>query len=85
MALEHLKQAPQLTIGAKQTAKAVEEGKASEVFIAKDADPRLTSKIVSHCKKTGIPVVYADTMKQLGRACGIDVGAATAAIVKTEQ
>ncbi|GAB2695757.1 ribosomal L7Ae/L30e/S12e/Gadd45 family protein [Paenibacillus thermoaerophilus] len=82
--LEHLKQAAQLSIGTKQTTKVVEEGKASEVFIAKDADPRLTSKIVSLCKKTGIPIVYAESMKQLGRACGIDVGAAMAAIVKTE-
>lgn len=70
-----------LCIGTKQTTKAVEQGKAAKVFVAKDADPKLTGKIVSLADKMGVEVAYFETMKQLGKACGIEVGAATAAIV----
>jgi len=68
-------------IGTKQTTKAVETGSAAKVFVAKDADPKLTSKIVSLAKKLNVEVTYIDSMKQLGKACGIEVGAAMAAIV----
>lgn len=71
----------QLRIGTKQTTKAVELGKAAKVFVARDADPKLTSKIVALAKKMGVEVTYVDSMKQLGKACGIEVGAAMAAIV----
>lgn len=81
MSYEKVKQAAMLSIGTKQATRMVELGKASEVFIAKDADPRITSKMVNLCKKMGVPVVYVDSMKLLGKACGIEVGAAMAAVV----
>lgn len=81
MSYDKVKQAESISIGTKQTTKMVELGKASEVFVAKDADPRVTAKIVNLCKKTGVQVTYVDSMKQLGKACGIEVGAAIAAIV----
>lgn len=71
----------QLRIGTKQTTKAVESGVAAKLFVARDADPKLTSKIVTLAKKMGVEVTYVDSMKQLGKACGIEVGAAMAAIV----
>lgn len=73
--------ARQLRIGTKQTTKAVENGDAAKVFVARDADPKLTSKIVALANKMGVEVTYVDSMKQLGKACGIEVGAAMAAIV----
>ncbi|GIP24767.1 MULTISPECIES: ribosomal L7Ae/L30e/S12e/Gadd45 family protein [Paenibacillus] len=69
-------------IGAKQATKAVELGNAEEVYIAQDADPRVTSKIIGLCNKASIKLTYVDTMKELGKACGIEVGAAVVAIVK---
>jgi large subunit ribosomal protein L7A len=81
MSYDKVKQAENISIGTKQTTKMVELGKASEVFVAEDADPRMTAKIVNLCKKTGVQVTYVESMKQLGKACGIEVGAATAAIV----
>ncbi|HEX7055700.1 MAG TPA: ribosomal L7Ae/L30e/S12e/Gadd45 family protein [Bacilli bacterium] len=69
-------------IGTKQTTKAVEHGNAFEVYVASDADPKITFKITQLCKKMGVKVVFVDTMKQLGKACGIEVGAAMAAVVK---
>lgn len=82
MSYEKVKQAENLSIGTKQTTKTVEQGKAAEVFVAKDADPRIIAKIVNLCRKTGVPVTYVDSMKQLGKACGIEVGAAMVAEVR---
>jgi len=33
------------------------------------------------CIKNNIPIVYVDTMKQLGKACNIDVGASVACLL----
>ncbi|WP_248929036.1 50S ribosomal protein L7ae-like protein [Paenibacillus hamazuiensis] len=81
MSYEKVKQAAKLSIGTKQATKMVELGKAVEVFVARDADPRITNKVVNLCKKTGVTITYVDSMKQLGKACGIEVGAAIAAVV----
>lgn len=81
MSYDKVKQAGKLIIGAKQAVKTVEAGLAEEVFIAEDADPRVTGKMVSLCKKMGVPLTYVESMKQLGKACGIDVGAAIVAVV----
>jgi large subunit ribosomal protein L7A len=78
---EKVKQAEKISIGTKQATKMVELGQAQEVFVARDADPRVTSKIIALCKKMGVQVTYVDSMKLLGKACGIEVGAAIAAVV----
>ncbi|MDH7479452.1 MAG: ribosomal L7Ae/L30e/S12e/Gadd45 family protein [Syntrophomonadaceae bacterium] len=82
MPLENLKLAPKKTVGTKQTLKAVEKGMARMVFIASDAEPRVTRSLLQSCESQGIPVVEVDTMAELGKACGIDVGSASAAILK---
>ncbi|WP_426449948.1 ribosomal L7Ae/L30e/S12e/Gadd45 family protein [Paenibacillus sp. S-38] len=81
MSYDKVKQAAKLSIGNKQATKTVEQGKALEVFVAKDADPRITIKMVNLCKKMGVNVTYVESMKLLGKACGIEVGAAVAAVV----
>jgi large subunit ribosomal protein L7A len=81
MSYEKSLQAQPISIGTKQTTRMVELGHALEVFVAKDADPRITLKIINLCKKMGVKVTYVDSMKQLGKACGIEVGAAMAAVV----
>lgn len=69
-------------VGIKQTMKAVENGNAALVFIASDADERITGNLKELCVANGIQIVYADTMKQLGKAVGIDVGASAACILR---
>lgn len=81
MSYDKVQQAANLTIGTKQAIRVVELGKAAEVFVANDADPRITIKMVNLCKKMGVKVTYVDSMKMLGKACGIEVGAAMAAVV----
>jgi len=70
-----------MRIGMKQTLQAVEQGVAKEVFVAQDADPRMVSRVVQACGQRGVEVTYVDTMRNLGIRCGIDVGAAAAAVV----
>lgn len=81
MSYDKVKQAGKLSIGTKQATKALESGVVTELFIAKDADPRMTNKVANLCKKLNVPITYVDSMKQLGKACGIEVGAAIAAVV----
>jgi large subunit ribosomal protein L7A len=82
MSYDKVKQAAKISIGTKQSTKMVESNKAIEVIVARDADPRITSKMVHLCKNMGVPVAHVDSMKLLGKACGIEVGAAIVAIVQ---
>lgn len=68
--------------GMKQTMKAVEADRVLAVYIAKDADERLVSKVADLCRIKGVSVIEAESMKILGKACGIDVGTAVAAVLK---
>ena len=68
-------------VGVKQVRRALADGRAKRLFLAKDADPRLTEPLERQAGGQGVEVIWADTMKALGRACGIAVGAAVAAIV----
>ena len=65
-------------VGVKQSRKAIREGRARRVYLAEDADPAITGPIAAECAAAGIPVEAGKTMVQLGRACGIAVGAAVA-------
>lgn len=62
-------------VGVKQSRKAIREGRACRVYLASDADPALVEPIAAECAAAGIPVETGRTMAQLGRACGIAVGA----------
>lgn len=81
MDLENLKRARRTVTGTKQTQKAVESGKALHVFMALDADERVTRPILEMCTQKDIPVTMVDTMDELGKACSIKVKAAMAAVL----
>ncbi|MEG0798782.1 MAG: ribosomal L7Ae/L30e/S12e/Gadd45 family protein [Acidaminococcaceae bacterium] len=82
MSMEVLKTGTKHVVGLKQTAKAIEKGNASLVFIAQDADARVSESLIATCTKAQIAYELVATMHELGKACGIHVGAATAAILK---
>ncbi len=69
-------------VGAKQTLKALHKGQAQVVYLAKDADKRVSGPIVEQCSKAGVEIVFVDSMAELGRACLIDVGAAVASVIE---
>ncbi|MEB3774670.1 MAG: 50S ribosomal protein L7Ae [Desulfurococcales archaeon] len=69
--------------GTNETTKACERGIAKLVIIAEDVDP---PEIVAHlpilCDEKKIPYVYVPSKKKLGEAAGIEVQAASAAILE---
>lgn len=67
--------------GVKQVRRALQSGRAREVFLARDADPALTQPLAQLAGQQGVPARWVDTMRELGRACGIAVGAAVAALL----
>lgn len=69
-------------VGVKQTIKAIKNNSVKTVYIAKDADNGLKDSVNVLVEDNSLEVVYVDTMKELGRLCGINVGAATAALLK---
>ncbi len=78
--LTQLEQAGKV-VGVKQTRRALNDGRAKTVFLAQDADPALTEPVAQLAGDKAVAVVWTEHMKELGRACGIAVGAAVAAIV----
>lgn len=71
----------QKVVGIKQTNRAISEGKAKKVFLALDADTKIISPLVSLCRENHVPIEQTFTMKELGIACGIDVGASALALL----
>lgn len=67
--------------GAKQLRKALQSGKAQKVFLAESADPAITEPIAAMCQQKSVEYAWVPSMTDLGRACGIEVGAAAAAVV----
>ena len=45
------------------------------MFIAKDAESHVTQEIIKLCEEHKIPIVFVDTMAELGKMAGIEVGA----------
>ena len=70
-----------MVVGAKQLKKALRDNRILFAYLAMDADPAVTEPIAASCKQREIPVTWVRTMAELGKACGIDVGAAAAAAV----
>lgn len=68
-------------VGVKQVKRAIASATVSQVYVAEDAEVKVTQEIVLLCQKYGIPIEKVDTMKDLGDACGIDINAATAALL----
>ncbi|MHC1610809.1 MAG: 50S ribosomal protein L7Ae [Candidatus Methanospirareceae archaeon] len=68
--------------GTNETTKTVERGMAKLVLISEDVTPQ---EIVMHlpplCEEKGIPYLYVENQRDLGAACGINKGCASAAIV----
>ena len=68
-------------VGVKQSRKAIRDGQAKLVYIARDADPAITDPVADICAENGIPVRDEHTMSQLGHACRISVGAAVVVVL----
>jgi large subunit ribosomal protein L7A len=79
--LYHLKDTIKV-VGTKQTLKCLEKQNVKAVFVAKDADDRVTSQVVELAKAKNVEVQYIDTMNELGKQCNVEVKTAVAAIIE---
>lgn len=73
-----------LAVGARQLKKAVVAGVTKRVFLAQNADPAIVEPIAELCRQYGAEALWVRSMQDLGRACGIEVGATAAAAVETD-
>lgn len=80
-AVEVARNTGKVSKGTNETTKTIEKGNAQLVVIAGDVEPE---EIVMHlpalCDEKKIPYVYVPSKVELGRAVGIDVGAASVCI-----
>lgn len=74
-------QSSEKVVGAKQTKRAIQNGKAKVVFIAQDAETRLKESVSLLSAEHSIEVIWVDSMIQLGKACSVEVKTAAAALV----
>ncbi|AKL97060.1 ribosomal protein L7Ae/L30e/S12e/gadd45 [Clostridium aceticum] len=80
--LDSLQMANNKVVGVKQTNKALAEDKVKTLYLAEDAEMYLVEKLKNTASNKGVEIVFVDSMKKLGKACGIDVSAAAVAILK---
>ncbi|WP_078415004.1 50S ribosomal protein L7ae-like protein [Priestia abyssalis] len=81
MSYEKVSQAKEVIVGTKQTVKALKNGRVKEVFVAKDANLEIIQKVIQAATELQTPICYVDSMKKLGKACNIEVGASAVAII----
>lgn len=82
MMLTDLSKMKKKVVGFKQTLNVINNGKAEKVFLAEDVDQNIKQIIQDTSNKNNIIVIPVESKMRLGRACGIDVSAACAAILK---
>lgn len=69
-------------IGVKQAIKAIKSGKGTVLYVAKDAERRIIIPLLEIALKNEIRVIEIDTMKNLGKMCGIDVKSSATLILE---
>lgn len=72
----------QCIVGTKQVLRYAETGLLISVYLADDADAFIKEKIIAACEKNQIEIRHVTSMKLLGEAFHIDVGAACAGLTK---
>ena len=68
-----------VVVGAKQLRKALAAGKVFRVYLAENADPAIVEPIEALCQQNNVEFTWVRSMADLGKICGIEVGAAAAA------
>ncbi|AZO96552.1 50S ribosomal protein L7ae-like protein [Iocasia frigidifontis] len=82
MVLTELAKQKNKVVGTKQTLHVINNGKAAKIFIAEDIDKHIKTKLIEASRKNNLSVEKVESKLKLGRACGIDVSAACAALLK---
>lgn len=68
--------------GFKEVMNLLLQNRAVKVIIADDCDEKMKISVSEQAKKSDVEIEYVETMRELGKVCGIDVGASCAAQIK---
>ena len=80
--IEILRDGARRLVGIKSVIRAVRGGKAARVYLAQDVAEAIAAPVLAAADAAGVPVEEVAGMAELGRACGIDVGAAAACLLR---
>jgi large subunit ribosomal protein L7A len=69
-------------VGLRETTKRLHQNRVQVLYVAVDAEARLIAPLVELAASRGCEIVQVPSMAELGRAVGIEVGAACAALIK---
>ena len=69
-------------VGLKQSVRAVNEGEAILAFVARDADYHVVFPFENLCREKNIQIEYVNNMKELGKACHVEVPTAVAVLLR---
>lgn len=79
---EQLRQPDRRVVGTKQVLRAIKDGRASRVYLCKDADDFIYRQVESACEEHRVPITAMDSMEKLGKLCLVGVKTAAAALLK---
>lgn len=77
--LKIIKQSDKI-VGTKQVLKGIEDGSIRCVVVSADTDDYILNKVKAAASKKNVKLLTVPTMCELGKACGIEVGAAVAGL-----
>jgi large subunit ribosomal protein L7A len=69
-------------VGTRRLLKALSAGEIALVYLADDAEMFIRTQVAEACEKAGVRLIVVPEMKQLGKACGVDVKTAAAGLKK---
>jgi large subunit ribosomal protein L7A len=68
-------------IGIKQCTKSLENGDGKVLYVAKDVDEKLIAPLIELADGKQIQIKSVETMKELGKLCGIEVKSSAALVL----
>ncbi len=71
-------------VGLKQFIRSAREERIKYVVLAENADEKIKNEVRDIAKKDNIKVKSFPSKEALGKACGIDIGAAVVTVLKTD-
>jgi large subunit ribosomal protein L7A len=69
-------------VGFKESTRALKNKEVRKLIVANDAQSHIVEPLIRQAEKESIEVDRVETMKQLGRKCGIGLNAAVVALIK---
>ena len=80
--MENLKAAAKKAVGTKEVLRALKACEAAYAYVASDIDTFLYQKVTRACADAAVPVRKVESNKELGKVCGLNIGTASAAVLK---